>query len=248
VTHKEDAPIFAPLRNTMEEALRHIAKLDFSPDVIVDIGVANGTGPLLKIFNNTRFLWIEPLHEFENDLKKLSLRFKGDYIITAAGRYNGKIKINVHSDLVGSSFLKESDGDIADGIEREVNIIKLDDLINKFELRKNILLKIDVQGAELDVLEGAQELIHNCEVIITEVSFFKFLKNGPEFYDIIYYLKTKGFVAYDIFDGHNRLLDDALAQKDIMFVKENGFFRKSDRWATDQQRIRRVNAFAKPLH
>jgi hypothetical protein len=40
-------------------------------------------------------------------------------------------------------------------------------------------------------------------------------------------MKDRGFVAYDLFGAHTRPLDGALAQVDIVFVKERGRFRQS---------------------
>jgi len=74
-------------------------------------------------------------------------------------------------------------------------------------------------------------LLEQVEVIILEVSFFRFLKNAPDFYDVVAYLKSIGYVVYDIFGGINRPLDNALAQKDLIFVKENGILRQSHGWA-----------------
>lgn len=39
--------------------------------------------------------------------------------------------------------------------KREIRVIKLDDLIDEYNLKGDILLKVDVQGYELEVLEGA---------------------------------------------------------------------------------------------
>lgn len=219
------------LRNTMLESLYHLNRLGFQPSTIIDVGTANGTFPLLKVFPSSNFLWIEPLSEFEPDLIKLKQKYKGDYLIAAAGKYDGSIDINVHEDLVGSSLLHESDGTKADGLKRAVRMVKLDSLYEKDNLSDNILLKIDVQGTELDVLEGAEKLINKCEVILLEVSFLKFLGTNPEFFDVIFYMKQKGFVVYDIVEGINRPLDFALAQKDIVFVKEFGQFRQSHGWS-----------------
>ena len=44
-------------------------------------------------------------------------------------------------------------------------------------------------------------------------------------------MKDVGYVVYDIIGGINRPLDLALGQKDLVFVKENGVFRKSHGWA-----------------
>jgi hypothetical protein len=48
--------------------------------------------------------------------------------------------------------------------------------------------------------------------------------------------KQSGFVAYDIFGFQYRLLDGALNQFDMIFVREDGFFRQSHAYATPEQR------------
>jgi len=45
-----------------------------------------------------------------------------------------------------------------------------------------------------------------------------------------------GFVAYDIFGFLYRPLDNALAQTDMIFVRENGPFRATHIFATPEQR------------
>lgn len=224
------------LRSEMTEAMQHLSDLGYNPDVIIDVGTANGTAPLLEVFPNAKFLFIEPLSEFAPDIQKLLSKYNGKYIAAAAGASRGKVVFNVHPDKVGSSLLNEVDGANADGISREIEMIMLDDLQSEIRDAKDILLKIDVQGAELEVLKGAKQLAQKCGVIVLEVSLFKFHVTGAEFNDVIIFMKNIGFVPYDIFGGHNRPLDFALAQKDILFVKEDGFFRKAHNWATEEQR------------
>jgi FkbM family methyltransferase len=225
------------LRSTMKEALQQLSSCNYKPDIIIDVGTALGTAPLLEVFPDAYFFFIEPLKEFEKDINALLKKHSGKYICAAAGTTKGKIVLYVHPDKVGSSVYRETDGESADGIPREVAIFPLDDLAAELSLPKKILLKIDVQGAELDVLNGAEQLLKNCDAVILEVSFFKFLVDAPDFFEIVSFMKQKGFTVYDLFDGHNRPLDFALAQKDILFVKENGIFRQSHRWASDEQRL-----------
>ena len=47
------------------------------------------------------------------------------------------------------------------------------------------LIKVDVQGAELDVLRGAIETLNETELVILEVSMFEFMVNLPQFYDVV---------------------------------------------------------------
>ena len=86
------------------------------------------------------------------------------------------------------------------------------------------------------VLEGAKKTLIETEAVILEVSLFQFFQDGPQFYDVIVWMKNQGFVTYDLFGGHNRYLDGAFAQIDMVFVKENGFLRKDHAYATREQR------------
>ena len=97
------------------------------------------------------------------------------------------------------------------------------------------LIKVDVQGAELDVLGGALETLNETELVILEVSMFQLMKDAPQFYDVVVYMKNLGFVVYDIFGESFRPLDGALGQIDMAFVKENGRFRSNHQYATAQQ-------------
>jgi FkbM family methyltransferase len=82
--------------------------------------------------------------------------------------------INVHPNLTGSSILHEAEGPEADGEMRRVPMCRLDDLIENYNLQGELLLKLDVQGAELEVLEGAARLLPLSDVLILEVAMFRF--------------------------------------------------------------------------
>lgn len=138
----------------MEEALRHLARLGLSPSAVVDVGTATGTHDLLRVFPNSQYLWIEPLREFEPDLKRLAAGYSGEYLIRACGSRSGDVIMHVHPDLTGSSILRETEGEHADGVPRQVPMCRLDDLLEERHLEGDLVLKVDVQGAELDVLEG----------------------------------------------------------------------------------------------
>jgi FkbM family methyltransferase len=223
-------------RRTMKESLENLRQLGFYPKTVIDVGAAHGTLPLLEAYPEAFFLLIEPLEEFTQSLKKIIKSYNAEYLPVAAGRCTGSITINVHDDFFGSSLYCENDGPIFDGSPRRVPLITLDKLRAEKKIQLPILLKVDVQGAELDVLAGGNILIPECDVIILETSFFSFLTGSLQFADVIAYMKDKDFVVYDIFGGHLRPFDGALAQVDLMFVKESSFLRKNKQWATAEQR------------
>lgn len=70
---------------------------------------------------------------------------------------------------------------------------RLDDLP---EVAETDLLKLDIQGAELDVLKGAANLLKRVVVISTEVEFVPLYKDQPLFADVDAYLRSQGFVLH----------------------------------------------------
>lgn len=221
---------------TMRNVLMHTVRLGFSPSVVIDVGVAYGTRDLYESFPNATFLLVEPLAEWEPSLKKIQEKYNAVYVLAAAGPSPGSVCLNVHPKLSGSSVLKDSDGSEYDGVERTVPVVTVDDLVTEKNLKGPFLLKLDVQGFELAVLDGALKTLEDTELVVLEVSMFAFAKGGPEFFEVVSYMKDKGFVAYDFFGWNSRPLDSALGQLDVAFVKENGLFRKSSSYATKLQR------------
>ena len=220
-------------RDSFEGFLAHVKNLGFEPETSIDVGVAHGTFELYTSFPDATHLLIEPIQEFEGVMRHISRKFnKVEYVIAAASNTPGTVEINVHKDLSGSSTLKETSGTHVDGVPRQVPTVKIDDLCHERQLKGPYLIKIDVQGAELNVLDGAQEVLKETELVILEVSLFQFFTNGPQFFDVVSYMKERNFVVYDIFGGHLRPLDGALAQVDIAFAKADGVFRKSREYAT----------------
>jgi len=224
------------VRTSLAGVLDHVKSLGFQPQTVIDVGVAYGTFELYERFPDANHLLVEAVSECEDFLKEICRKYKAQYVLAAAGKKPGTIIINVHPGIQGSSILKEAEGSYADGIPREIPMVTIDDLCSERNLKGSYLIKIDVQGAELDVLDGAKNVIKDTEMILLEVSLFEFMVNSPQFYDVVTYMKDQGFVVYDIFCGWTRPLDGALAQVDMAFVKENGRFRQSNSYATKEQR------------
>jgi FkbM family methyltransferase len=242
----------ATLRGVLENAWRNGVR----PASVLDVGAAYGqfTRTCASVFPQARHILVEPLEEYRPLLDAVCADIPGSLHVAAAAAAataSGEITINVHPDLVGSSaYLEDEDSDV-NGVPRTVPTVTLDDLIRDTEAKPPFLIKVDVQGAELDVLEGAGGNLEAVDLVILEVSFFKFFKGAPQFATVIAYMEARGFVPYDVFGLSHRPVDGALAQADVAFVKADGPCRAHHHYATAQQRAeftRRLSRSFGPPH
>lgn len=234
-------------RNSLQGILGQVHRVGFTPGTVIDVGAAFGifTKECHKMFPDAHYVLIEPIEEYLPVLSKVvdSLPQAMNVIAVVAAE-DGRIFLNVHHDLVGSSLYREvEEGTDIDGVRREVRAITLDRLVGEQNAPPPFLIKIDVQGAELDVLAGAQETLAGTEYVLLEVSLFNFFHQGPAYYDVVTYMKSKGFVPYDMYGMQYRPLDGALSQIDMAFVKEDGQFRTSHHYATPDQRAKQNREF-----
>lgn len=236
------------------DALEHVSNMGLYPATVLDVGAAHGTFTLNchAIFPRARYLMIDPLQEYESHLNKIVASIpQTEYVLCAASASSGEITINVHPDLVGSSIYLEREESDVNGVPRTAPAETLDRLCEDRGMHGPYLLKVDVQGAELDVLAGAEKVLSETEYLIMEVSLFEFFSGGPQFYDVVSYMKSCEFVVYDILGLQFRPLDNALSQVDLAFVREDGQFRKHHFYASPKQReeqTKRLVQLVKRLH
>lgn len=228
-----------PPRETLVGVLGQVLQAGLSPRTIIDVGAAYGQFSRIcySIFPKASYVLVEPLEEYKPYLEAVKADQPHTQVIYgAATKEPGEVIIHVHPDLVGSSlYLEDEDSDV-NGYPREVRAVKLDQLMVTYGLKPPYLLKIDVQGAELDVLMGASQMLMETEYVILETSFFQFFQGGPQFHEVVKFMKEYDFVVYDLFGPMYRPLDDALSQMDVSFVKDNGKFRNHHFYATRAQR------------
>lgn len=143
--------------------------------VILDIGANIGiaTAYFKNKYPNIRLIAIEasPIN-YDKLLRNIEYN-KFDNIITINAFVSSKtqkIRFYHNAKKPGSSFGKGyKSNDSSDLVEFDVNTIKIDDVINDL---KNIVIKIDVEGAEYEILEGLANSKNISQVleITTEVS------------------------------------------------------------------------------
>src|SRR6185503_7237896 len=107
---------------------------------------------------------------------------------------------------------------------------RFDSVIGEFA--RPALAKIDVQGAELMVLEGMTGRLAEIDAFIVETSTIATVKGGAEMAETVGFMHRHGFVVADIVGMKRRPLDGATAQFDLLFVPESSALRADKRWAS----------------
>ncbi|MEQ8958462.1 MAG: FkbM family methyltransferase, partial [Coleofasciculus sp. C2-GNP5-27] len=100
-----------------------------------------------------------------------------------------------------------------------------------FSDRSPDLLKLDVQGYELEVLKGAEKSLPEIQAILAEINLLDIHQNVPLLADMIAWLDKRNWVAYDICGLTRRPLDKALWQADFIFVPCHSPLRADKRWS-----------------
>ena len=237
-------------RTTLRGVLENARRNGVRPASVFDVGAAYGqfTRTCAAVFPEARHFLVEPLEEYRPYLNAVCADIPGTHqVAAAAAAAGGEITINVHPDLVGSSvYLEDEDSDV-NGVPRTVPAVTLDDLVHDAEAKPPFLIKVDVQGAELDVLEGAGRNLEAVELALLEVSFFEFFKGAPLFAAVVAYMEARGFVSHDVYGLSHRPVDGALAQVDVAFVKADGPCRAYHHYATPQQRAELTRQLSRSL-
>lgn len=241
------------VRTSFAQVLKQLTDTGFQPRTLIDVGVAYGTPELHAAFKDARLILVEAMEEWEPTLKRLQAERGAEYVIAAAGPVQGHIDIAVPKVLAWASTAGDRDGgatpDVlgwysdSEGIDevtwREVPMITLDGLRDDLGLEGPFVLKIDVEGAEAGVLEGARGLLGECEVVLCEMTI------DLNYWEVHSLMHEHGFVLHDVYGQHYRPSDDALVQVDMVFVKAGGALRQGPYFLPGQQR--RVESIVESL-
>ena len=208
--------------------MRRLQKFGVAPRTIIDIGANLGqfSTAASHILEPERLIVIEANPNLEAVLyKNLAHVVNKEILITGVGNFNGDLPFNFNSDSQVSSFL----GLGSDRVESfpksvtldicNVPIQKLDSLSNQIDMDQPILLKIDVQGFEKEVIEGAGKFLASVEWVLIETSFAKLYDGEPTFTEMIDLMKGCGFDFLGPVNFHENPDRTSIIEMDALFVR-----------------------------
>jgi FkbM family methyltransferase len=182
--------------------------------VAVDASVRGGIDPdLLPIAFAVDVLGFEPDPEAFARLSSSSRPSEGwksvRYLPAALARASGRRTLHVPADPEGASLLKPdpaigarfNKSQFFTGVrEVPVECVTLDGAIASASVGPPAYLKLDVEGAELEVLAAAPRALESLVVVKTEVSFLPFRHGQALAGDVDAFLRARGFQPMDFLD------------------------------------------------
>jgi len=206
-------------RKKLTYNLLNIISKGFNIQNVYDVGAHKGLwSKSLKdhCLKNSNFFLFEANLSHEKDL--ISTGYP--YFINLLSDTIKDVKF-YNNNNTGDSYFMENTNEY----EEKNFVIKttttLDVIVKNENLPLPDLLKIDTQGSELDILNGAKDTIKNCLLIYLECPIIDYNKNSPNLTEYMNYLNLIGFIPSDICEVHR--IDEVLIQIDILFIKKSEF-------------------------
>ena len=174
---------------------------------VLDVGANEGqfVRPARILFPQASILAFEPNSRLTKSLQDILPPGTGAVCQIACGREAGTMPLHLMKFSPASSLLQPTALRIPDfpAAETEetiaVKVDRLDSIVKGHELaRKLYLLKIDVQGFELEVLQGAVLILPDVAAIVCEVNAVPFYEGQAGFEDIYAFLRKHNFKLVDI--------------------------------------------------
>lgn len=197
---------------SLSHSLRKLKKLGVPVNSVLDVGVLICTADLVKEFRSVPHLLVEPIVEFNAGIREVYGRAAIDFRLenAACGAYDGTARMEVSTVIPGKAIThaRVKDGARGEG-SREVPLRRLDTMVAEHRLPDPFLLKIDVDGSEIDVLKGGIATLERTSVVVIEAQPSNILER-------IAFMTSQSFDLFDITDLC--FYDEWLAQFDLVFI------------------------------
>ena len=119
--------------------------------------------------------------------KKETKKFYETYMPVCSSLYEPNQKFMELYNSLNVAYLKKT---------TEIETISLDEFSKQHNLENVDFIKIDIQGAELDVFKGSKKVLEKTLMIVSEVEFVEQYINQPLFGDVSSFLKKYDFMFH----------------------------------------------------
>lgn len=189
--------------------LNKLKEQGFSPRVIYDIGacVLHWTNEAKRIWPYAEYVAFEAMPESEFLFKENGMKYHIGVLSDQTGKDIEFYQNTYHPG--GNSYYRENP-DVNpeapeyfnDSHKRTVKSVTVDAVANLKRFPQPDLIKMDVQGAELDVLKGATNILNRTKHVILELQCVEYNKGAPLRDEVIAYMESIGFESKGMFSNN----------------------------------------------
>jgi len=174
-----------------KEHAGYLKTMNIEPKVIYDIGacVQHWTRKAKEVWPDATYYLLDAAQSVQQFIRD------ENHAIAVLSDVDGRL-VDFYEDSNnpgGNSYYKETTGAFNDSHKTKRMTMTLDTIVQQNGWKKPDLIKIDVQGAEVDVLLGAKETISECKDIILEAQHVDYNEGAPKFEQVKQYLESIGF-------------------------------------------------------
>jgi FkbM family methyltransferase len=179
------------------------------PKVIYDIGacVLHWTDRVRNIWPDAEVIAFEAADVHEFLYQETGIRYHIGVLSNESGK---EVNFYQNDEAPGGNSYYRENAEIqpaaahlySDKYLRKLRTITLDAIVNLKQFPPPDLIKMDVQGAELDVLKGAQETIKTAKHIILELQIVEYNKGAPLKDVVIEYMDSIGYDCLGLFSNN----------------------------------------------
>ncbi|MCP4613451.1 MAG: FkbM family methyltransferase [Planctomycetes bacterium] len=199
---------------------------DMNIQTVVDVGANIGEFSAIaaSLFPMARIYAFEPITDCVESIKQKQIPNVTIYQ-NALGNHNGEAKFYISSWNPSSSLKKMSElhkqnwPHTAENISTSVEARRLDSFEAELDLKQEILVKVDIQGAEIEFIDGAKNTLSKAKVIIIEAGYVQLYEDEAMFDGVYNKLKELGFSFRGVLKQSQNKMDDSYLQADFIFVK-----------------------------
>lgn len=185
--------------------------------VVIDIGAFDGDSAIFfaKRLKKNQILGFEPNPgPFEKGKENTKTYSNIKLFNLGFSNHAGDVDFHVTENLVSSSLYDIKDfSEISSGGVIKVKVDTMDNFFHDYG--EILLIKLDVQGAELNILKEGKETLKKTKLILTEMSITEMYHGACLYHEVDQFLRSNNFQIHTIVTNYNK---DGIKYFDILYI------------------------------
>lgn len=200
----------------LQLSLLRLRRAGVEIETVYDIGAHRGewTDSVRASLPNARFFLFEA-----NATHADALREAGDPFFIAVLSAEAKAVAFYGTGAPGDSYFREATKNYAGVEPTMLTATTLDAVIDRHNLPGADLIKVDVQGAELDVLRGGERTLRRAKLVLLECPLVEYNEGAPSIDEYLRFMREHGFSPIEFLEpiwNKRRMI-----QIDVLFARDD---------------------------